>query len=175
EYLEKHPELLKEKGLWEAVDAYKTSAREVETSPRAKYMSQARVVAPDVPKPEEAVPMRAREHTTATTRAEAWKDYKDRRRAAGEARKAAKKALGEARKEAADLRSEARSLELQAKAVARERRARKTADERRVEIKRLRKRVRLLEQRKQRWQEKVDRARKPETRERYEAKVEELG
>src|SRR5690606_27880410 len=31
------------------------------------------------------------------------------------------------------------------------------------------------EQRKQRWQEKVRRARKPETRERYKAKVEELG
>src|SRR5690606_2951137 len=92
EYLEKHPELLKEKGLWEAVDAYKTSAREVETAPRAKYMSQARVVAPDVPKPEHAVPMRAREHTTAKTREGAWKDLRDRQKAAKEARRQGKQA-----------------------------------------------------------------------------------
>lgn len=72
QFLRENPEVAHSDHVWQAVDAYK--ARVNETSPTAKFRGQGDVF--DITPPEDRVPLAAREHTPATTRGEAWADWK---------------------------------------------------------------------------------------------------
>lgn len=77
-------------------------------------------------------------------------------------------------KQAATLRRKARAEEAKARAARRELKTRRIADDRRVAIRQKNKKLRTLERRRAAWAEKVRRARRPDTRKRYEAKVRDL-
>jgi hypothetical protein len=106
---EQHPEVLQSDRLWNAVDAYKQGAKEVETSDVAKYREQGRLL--DVQPPESRVPVHARKLTKATTRREAWDDYEGMKKQIGGLRRQALKEEARGAKDRAnELRGQAKAL-----------------------------------------------------------------
>ncbi len=122
-----HPAALKDKNLAKALDAYremangKTGFHSLSTSDRNRYLAHA--VMHDIPLPEDRVPVGAREHTAATTRAGAWEDLNSRTKQIKALRKEGRKkydqaqALNPKSEKAVALRKEAKGIYEKARAV----------------------------------------------------------
>lgn len=114
EFLEKNPEVLRDAKLWEAVDNFKKRAQEIETSPRAKYLAQARVVSErskkPILKPEERAPARAQELTGEASREGAWRALKDKQKALQEAKGNARRTAIRAQEAKGARREELRDI-----------------------------------------------------------------
>lgn len=122
-----NPAALKDKNLAKALDAYremangKTGFHSLSTSDRNRYLAHA--VMHDIPLPEDRVPVGAREHTDATTRAGAWEDLNGRTKQVKTLRKEGRKKYDQAQaltpksEKAVALRKEAKGIYEKARTV----------------------------------------------------------
>lgn len=122
-----HPENLKSKALAKAVDEYREMAngnrglRSMSNSERNRYLGPA--VMHDIPLAEHRVPIRARDHTDATTREGAWVDLRARDkeitsiRRRAERKKTEARALGKQSAKGARLRREYKAEYARARSI----------------------------------------------------------